>query len=489
MFYSNGEFMKIIRIFLILVLVLSIIVFALPVSATGSSWVYPTSYADAFGGWSNEANVYDGNDTTYATSTGSDFAFNGLELIPASTVTCSSVKILAVQTGQSYAYLNIYVYYSGAWHNIRSSSLAITGNVWFEIFVGSTQSVEKALIINDTGNSQRVYGFQFYSINAPTINANLASNVATTTARLNSLITDDGGDTANCTIKFGYGKTSQTAVNFNNYTTKTSVTVPTSTYSVGSYPYLDVTGLDATTVYYYRVQITNSKSVVTSTNEITFTTLGVPTLPLNVQASPLSTSVHLTWALGSGSGRTLIMYRTDTYPTSTSDGTQIFLDVGTSYAHTGLVLGTTYYYSLWGESGGSYSASYASIAITTQSTGATQTGFGTVTTPDNFDLSSKSATSSNITLLQNLGPFYGLINGFVASWGMSLSDGWAGIYAFFIVLITLIIYIRSQSITGALLGTIVLMIVGYFIGIVSGWWILFGVAGFAGSLALPKREV
>ena len=320
-------------------------------------------------------------------------------------------------------------------------------------------------------------------ISTPNIVAVSASNRSTTAATLNAQITDDGGDVGACQVSFGYGKVSQTAINFANYTTKTSFS---GTYSTNGYAPLDVTGLDATTTYYYRVQVKNANSTVTSSNEISFTTLTSLALPTNVKATPLSTSISLTWTKGTGASGTLVRYSTTTFPTTTSDsdGSLAYSGTDSTYVYTSLTLGQTYFYSLWGTDGGSYSPTYAEIAMTTVSTGITASGLPTIATPTNFDVSAPD--TSKLTKLE---PFYSLINGFVDSWGMPQGNAWSGIVAFIIVIISLVIYVRSASISAALVVMVVCMILGYFIGVVSGWWILFGILGMLGSFALPKREV
>jgi hypothetical protein len=60
----------------------------------------------------------------------------------------------------------------------------------------------------------------------------------------------------------------------------------------------------------------------------------------------LSGQIDLSWVNSGGSFTgVMIRYRTDgTYPTSISDGTQIYNSNGTSYAHTGLTNGLEYRY-------------------------------------------------------------------------------------------------------------------------------------------------
>jgi hypothetical protein len=166
-------------------------------------------------------------------------------------------------------------------------------------------------------------------------------------------------------------------------------------------------------------------------------------------------------------------------------GTLIYSGTGTSYIQTGLTLGTTYYYALVGEGGGLYSDGYSSVAMTTTSSGLTSTGFGTTSNPSDYDITDP----NSYTVLSNLEPFYSLTNNFVDSWGMQKADAWAGIIAFIVSLLALLVYVRSRSIQGALIVLLVCLIITYYLGLTSGWWILFSLIGFLGSMALPKREV
>jgi len=461
------------------------------------------------------------------------------------------------------------------------------------------------------------------SLSAPSITTTAANNISTTTAKLNSSLTNDGNDAGNCQVQFAYGLTSQAV--FANYDTLTGFF---GTYSEGDYPEYIATGLLMNTTYYFRVQVKNSFSTVTSI-ELSFTTSTVATVPTNVQAYPQSDSIYLTWSKGSGSNNTYVYYKTSPYTSSNTNlitngsfetadpptgwtlagadstfsrsntqykigsysgklirsGTDcvvtqdltttengevitfgcwvyatvanrayIYIDDGittptvstahtggstwewlsasqtvdasathvylacqvktgdttayfdrafciegsaipaegtlkysgsdSTYTHTGLILGTTYYYALVGEGGGLYSDTYATITMTTTASGLDPTGFNDITNPSSYDI-----TTPDITPLSGLGPFYNLTNGFVDSLGMPRGNAWAGIAALLIVVLATVVYIKSGSLSGALVVVLICLIITYFLKITSGWWIFFALAGVLGSFALPKREV
>ena len=93
-----------------------------------------------------------------------------------------------------------------------------------------------------------------YASTLPSVNATNANNITVYSARLNGQITDYGGDLLTCEVRFGYGLVSQTAVNFNSYTTITDYDVVFTGFDV----YFVATGLLENSVYYYRVQVKNS---------------------------------------------------------------------------------------------------------------------------------------------------------------------------------------------------------------------------------------
>jgi hypothetical protein len=293
-----------------------------------------------------------------------------------------------------------------------------------------------------------------YTALTPAIISVAASNVATTSARLNSTITNDGGDPT-CQIEFGYGLVTQTALNYAAYTTHTSVTVPVSDYAEGTNPYLDISGLASGTPYFYRVKVTNELSGIVSTDEQTFTTEAVVGAPSTFNGIPNNTNINLAFVRGTGSTQTLIRYALDACPTTTggADGTTIYLNTGSNYIHTGLTGGTTYYYSAWGKSGATYSAAINLVMTTTGSipSHATPTGGtigGLMQEPDG-------------TFLANLQPFYSVINGLADTWGMPRGNMWLTLVLIFVFAVAGGLYIVFHS--AALALVVMAMLMGGFI--------------------------
>ena len=107
----------------------------LPVLAY-AGWVSPTGHVAGL--WSNEANAYDNDTTTYA-FTGTRDHFMELTI---SATNIDSVKIWCDNNAGGPADGKIEVYYGGAYHQLHDGSIAADQFVKFP--VGSTQSITGA---------------------------------------------------------------------------------------------------------------------------------------------------------------------------------------------------------------------------------------------------------------------------------------------------------------------------------------------------------
>lgn len=289
-----------------------------------------------------------------------------------------------------------------------------------------------------------------YATTAPSITANAASSIASTTARLNSIVNDDGGEA--CDVRFGYGTTSLLAANFALYDT---ITGWVSGYTIGQQPFVDVTTLIPATTYYYRAQIKNTDSTVTSANEITFATEAAIADPSEFRAYPSSTSVELSWTLGAGSSQSLVRYSFTAYPATTADGTQLYLGANNNTTHTGLTAGTTIYYSVWGESGGAYSVNAANTMATTSASSETT---GTMPTPGQ---PTGWFQSPNYANMSNFEPIYTMVNGLADAFAMPRATAWY-LWAMFISMLAGgIVLAISKHLAGGLVAMCIVIAVGW----------------------------
>jgi len=157
------------------------------------NWVKPTSFSDPDSAWTDEAKAYDGNVDTYAINGTID---KYVEYIRAS-ILCDKIRVYANTTAEGFpddVDLNIDVYYSAAWHNIFSGSVA--DRTWVEKAIGSNQTVTK-IRIKGTYLKPWLYEVEFNNISvAPTVTTQAVSDVALETATGNGNITDTGGQNA-----------------------------------------------------------------------------------------------------------------------------------------------------------------------------------------------------------------------------------------------------------------------------------------------------
>lgn len=99
-----------------------------------------------------------------------------------------------------------------------------------------------------------------------------------------------------------------------------------------------------------------------------FTTAEGPLAPTNLAIELFNdVQFNLTWTPGVNTTHTRIQRKEGSYPTSISDGTNIYNNTGSSYANSGLTPATTYFYRAWGFNSTlkEWSASYDEVNATT----------------------------------------------------------------------------------------------------------------------------
>jgi len=209
-------------------------------------------------------------------------------------------------------------------------------------------------------------------ITPPTVSTIEALNIDETSMTLKGYLSDDGGES--CSVKFEYG--TDTTYGYSSATLSGKVT--------GDYFNIGIYGLSRGTTYHFRAVATNTAGTSNGLDE-TATTL--PAVPTSFTATAGNQQNVLAWTKGSGANKTMVRFSTTGYPSSISDGTQVYFDTGTGTTHTSLTQGTTYYYSAWSEVSEQYSTSYATASATPYYTGAPD-----VTTRDTTAIGTSSAT-------------------------------------------------------------------------------------------------
>lgn len=312
-------------------------------------------------------------------------------------------------------------------------------------------------------------------VGAPTVTTDAASSVATTTARLNSAVVNDGG--GDVTIRFGWGLTSEAAIeSYDHYDTVDG------TFNTGEHPYLDVDSLADDTLHYFRVEGTNGHNATLGA-ELSFTTEEIVNGPSDFNGVPTATTVSLTWAKGAGATNTLIRYSPADYPDATDSGVLVYLDASSSYQHTDLTPGTTYYYSAWGESGEVYSDDYDTLMITTSVEG----GGGDALPPPTIP--SRWLSAPDYTNLSGLLFVYDAVNDSADALDMPRETLWMLLGISLCVTIGALMYLTTRR--NALVGFISLsaaLFFGWIIEIIPLWIPLVSLIMIV-SLSIGHREV
>lgn len=176
------------------------------------------------------------------------------------------------------------------------------------------------------------------SISAPTVTTQDATDILSTSCTGNGNITATGGENAT-TRGFCY-----MVGQAGDPTTANSTAYDTGSYGTGTYT-KSITGLTPST--YYRVRAYANNTAGTGYG----TTVNVTTLPGDpaslTDVAHNGTSINLTWTNGTGSNSTLIMYKTGSYPSSKTDGTQAYNSTGASVNVTSLNYSVLYYFRAW----------------------------------------------------------------------------------------------------------------------------------------------
>jgi hypothetical protein len=109
--------------------------------------------------------------------------------------------------------------------------------------------------------------------------------------------------------------------------------------------YADAIDLSIGTLYHYRAKATNSNGTGYG-SDVTLLTKPNPPTSLTT-SSATSSSISLSWTKGTGANNTIIQRKTGTYPTTYTDGTNIYNGTSTSTIDNTVSPGIVYYYRAW----------------------------------------------------------------------------------------------------------------------------------------------
>lgn len=398
--------------------------------------------------------------------------------------TSSNVSTIITSTGGAYPYQYGIVY--GTTTGVYTANTTVSGNytasTYYSNATGLTKGTTyyyKSYAVNSAGTG---YGTEstFATIGDPIIDTNTATLITTSSAQLNSTLSSDGGNSANVSVSWGWGKVSQTAVNFANYTV---ITAFAGTYSSGAYPSLALSSLNVTDTYYFRVQAKNMAGTVTSATETSFTTSSNVSAPTQFIVIPVSgTEIDLSWIAGVGSSNTYIIYKTNAIPTDNkSDGIFLVATSETNYNHTSLTPGTTYGYRAWGKNGTTYSSESAYGQMTTLTSTTATASLPSVTEPSGWFL-----TPSPNTNLTTKNPMAYILNNFADSIDFDRSLTWMIFAIGLSIICSFIIYKLSNHAMASMITSIVVMGFGTAQGIVPS--VLTGLMVIAVILINAKKE-
>ncbi len=316
----------------------------------------------------------------------------------------------------------------------------------------------------------------FTTLTDPTVSTSAATNVVTTTATLNGILTFDGRYTTGCAVTFVY----KSGTGYANYAAILAAggteTAASGTYTTGTYPSKGITGLTASTTYSFAVKAVNSVSTAYG-SVLTFTTESGVYAPTNFGAIPQSTNISLSWTKGTGAAYTLIRYAMGTYPTVIGEGTSAYFGTGNSYQLTGLTSGRTYYFSAWGYTGGTYSAAYTTVVTTTS---AYTAGGSSLETPK---ADSSWVQTPDETKISNLPLLPGLVESNSDAYGVPLNMIWYFLWIMFAAGVGIVLYNKGNYNLTLAIGVTSLIIGGGAALGLTMLWILFGFLVVAGGFA------
>ncbi|MFZ3058072.1 MAG: PKD domain-containing protein [Minisyncoccales bacterium] len=194
--------------------------------------------------------------------------------------------------------------------------------------------------------------------------------VGTTSATLNGILTNDGGQYSS--VRFNWGRLS-------SYSNSTPWT--TNRYTGQTFDYY-VSGLEKGKAYHFRAEASNGRETVVG-QDVTFVTKPDAVTGFTALAAG-SNQISLNWNKSASSCYTIVTRKTGSYPNNSADGTVVYYGTGSSVVDSNLANNVWYYYKAWAvgcdEGMYSYSDAQYSRAYTTG-------GYVPVVTPTKAEIS------------------------------------------------------------------------------------------------------
>jgi hypothetical protein len=185
----------------------------------------------------------------------------------------------------------------------------------------------------------------------PTVTNSAATDITTTGATLHGEITNTGG--VNATVR-GFEWDTDTGAPYANDWHENG------DYGTGTFSHT-FTNMPPNTTIYWRAYATNTVGTGYS-GELNFNTLlPLPGAPTNFTITQTGTNdITITWTTGDYADTTVIRAKEDGYPTSLTDGYEIYNGALETVDVSGLNLGTSsYYYTAWSHNATGYSTDTA----------------------------------------------------------------------------------------------------------------------------------
>jgi len=120
------------------------------------------------------------------------------------------------------------------------------------------------------------------AVTTPAATTRYATYITASTARLNAVVDDDGGEP--CDVQFQYY--------YDDGDWTDNETGWLSGYVTGDLPYADIDSLTANTLYYFRVEIRNSSGGAIDGDSVSFNAYNAPTMPSTWFQTPDYTRFH-----------------------------------------------------------------------------------------------------------------------------------------------------------------------------------------------------